>query len=91
MFRLGSSPPLPFKKLQGCRYRRSHHHHDGFTGAKVLSVGFGALGIGLGIRDIVSSVKTIQNRTETGKQMRNFANAMDKSTKELLDIYNKLT
>ena len=63
----------------------------GSTGTKLLSAGFGGLGIGIGIWDIVSGAKAIQNGSETAKQMRKFADDMDKTTKELLDIYNKLT
>ena len=63
----------------------------GSTGAKVLSAAFGGLGIGLGIWDIVSGAMAIQNGSETAKQMRKFADDIDKTTKELLDIYYKLT
>ena len=63
----------------------------GSTGAKVLSAGFGVLGIGLGIWDIVSGAMAIHNGSETGQQMRKFADDMDTTTKELLDIYNNLS
>ena len=63
----------------------------GSTGAKVLSAGFGVLGVGLGIWDIVSGAKAITSGSDTAKEMKEFADNLDTTTKELLSIYSKLT
>ena len=63
----------------------------GSKAAQVFTVAFGALEIGLGIMDVVTGANAIRNPTEALKGLHEFAFQLDDSTKELQELYDKLT
>ena len=63
----------------------------GSTGARAFSVGLGVVGMGISIYELYKGAQAIRKPDEVAAKLQDFASWLDNSTKQLHDLYNKLT